>query len=317
MTTGVALPKLPPRILVIEEDDRVRERVVQALRDGKREVEVLDVPDGPAGLRSLLTEPVDLVLCGVGMAAPEGHPFLQAARGRWDAGSLPVMLLIEDGSPEARLEGLEAGANDVLIKPFHDRELITRVETLLQVQVLQDELQRSTRTLEDLVRKDELTGLYHRRFLGFLLHREFARAVRNPEYGLGVLMIEVDQFREVSREQGRLVGDLALRHIARHLQESVRREEIVARYGEAEFTIVLAGITRDTALHVAERIRATAETANFGMDDRPLPITLSVGVALFDPGMRSPDELLAAGEEALRSARMHGLNRVGLAPAPV
>jgi diguanylate cyclase (GGDEF)-like protein len=315
--TGLALPKLPPRILVIEEDDRIRGRMVQALRGGEREVEVLEATDGPAGLRSLLTEPVDLVVCGVGMVAPEGHAFLQAARGRWDTRSLPVMLLIEDGSPEARLEGLEAGANDVLIKPFHDRELMTRVETLLQVQVLQDELQRSTRALEDLVRRDELTGLYHRRFLGFLLHREFARAVRNPDYGLGILMIEVDQFREVSREHGPLVGDLALRHVARHLRDSVRREEIVARFGEAAFAIVLAGVTRDTALHVAERIRATAETANFGMDDHPLPITLSVGVALFDPTMRSPEELLTAGEEALRAAGEHGLNRVGLAPAPV
>lgn len=167
--------------------------------------------------------------------------------------------------------------------------------------------------LEQLAISDELTGLFNRRFLLSCLENETARSRR---YGLplSALLLDIDHFKRINDLHGHDVGDLALRHVARCCQDSVRQTDIVSRYGGEEFAILLPSTPLAGAQEVAERLRSTIAQSAIalpqGATERTLCCTVSVGVAEFDPSSREIDAFLKQADEALYEAKRSGRNRV-------
>ena len=161
--------------------------------------------------------------------------------------------------------------------------------------------------------KDPLTGLYNRRYLHEMLDREIRRAIRSEQH-LGMLMLDLDHFKNFNDTYGHEAGDAVLRETALFLVRSIRVEDFVCRYGGEEFVVVLPTADLRAAEARAGRIRSKLRDLVVMHDGRSLGvITASVGVAaLPDHGM-SEKELLQAADAALYRAKREGRDRVVVA----
>ncbi len=161
--------------------------------------------------------------------------------------------------------------------------------------------------------RDSLTGLYNRRYLEELLEREMRRASR-AAYPVGVLMIDLDHFKNFNDTYGHDAGDAVLRETGLLLVKSVRAEDVVCRYGGEEFVIVLPTANAETSQARAESIRTKIKELTVIHQGRPMGmLTISVGVAVFPEHGVSPKELMSAADAALYEAKRSGRDQVSVA----
>lgn len=158
---------------------------------------------------------------------------------------------------------------------------------------------------------DGLTGLKNRRYLDERLAQEF-RFARRRESVLSVVMLDIDNFKNVNDTRGHAAGDAVLKELAQRVSQLVRGEDVLARYGGEEFALVLRGTDGDGARNLAERIRLSVETQPVTLShSESLSITASLGVATMGPQpFAMPHALLAAADAALYQAKARGRNRV-------
>jgi len=161
--------------------------------------------------------------------------------------------------------------------------------------------------------KDPLTGLYNRRYLEEMLEREIRRAVRS-EQSVGVLMLDLDHFKNFNDTYGHEAGDAVLRETGAFLTRSIRAEDTVCRFGGEEFVIVLPTANAEASLGRAERICSKMRELTVLHQGLSLGrITVSIGVSELPAHGTSPAELLAAADAALYRAKRDGRDRVVVA----
>jgi two-component system cell cycle response regulator len=160
------------------------------------------------------------------------------------------------------------------------------------------------RHLRRLAERDELTGLVNRRAFERALQREWERANR---FGLplSLLFLDVDDFGQVNKRYGHLMGDEALRQVCRRIRQHVRRTDVVSRWGGEEFAILLPGTDVEQAVQIAERIRAVVERSPVRDRDRVISITVSTGVAGYPGKAESADDLLRQAISGQLLAKQH------------
>lgn len=160
---------------------------------------------------------------------------------------------------------------------------------------------------------DQLTQTGNRTALLDSLKREFDLAHRY-QTPLSIILLDVDHFKSINDSFGHDIGDAVLRAVARAIKDSVRRSDILFRYGGEEFVIVLANTSRDGAANLAERVRVMVETSFRALRGSDLCVTLSLGVAMMLPGETHLD-LLRRADHAMYQAKHGGRNRVVTATA--
>ncbi len=192
------------------------------------------------------------------------------------------------------------------------RRLGRQVMALIELRASQRELRARGAALEQLARRDELTGLGNRRELTETLERELAHHTR---YGgdLSVALIDVDHFKVVNDRFGHLAGDEVLRRIGHELAQERRRVDVVGRYGGEEFLIVLPQTSLQGAHVALEALRE--RIARLDVSDIAHPVTVSCGIAAAGDGLRTLQALVGAADRALYAAKAGGRNRVVLAGA--
>ena len=160
---------------------------------------------------------------------------------------------------------------------------------------------------------DGLTGLFNRHYFDSSLHRETKRAHR---YGLSfsLVMLDLDNFKEVNDTHGHLAGDRALSACSDVIRQSVREIDVACRYGGEEFALILPETSRDGAFIVSERIRADVEELSESKLIRDVDIDLSVsgGVTLYPTDAATPDTLVLMADRALYRSKGDGKNRITL-----
>ncbi len=158
---------------------------------------------------------------------------------------------------------------------------------------------------------DALTGLYNRRHFNERYAAEFMRAARYQR-PLSVLLIDIDHFKKFNDEHGHLVGDKVLKLTAKVLEESIRKVDLLARFGGEEFVVVLPEIDKEHARQAAEKLRRAIELTHFPKEEsQPLGhITASFGLASFSEDASEGDALLKLADQALYEAKANGRNRV-------
>ena len=163
---------------------------------------------------------------------------------------------------------------------------------------------------------DALTGLFNRRYLEEILEREVRRATRS-EQSVGVMMLDLDHFKNFNDTYGHDAGDAVLRETAAFLKQSVRAEDIVCRYGGEEFVIILPLADASNTQGRAERIRSKLHELTVLHDGKSVgAVTVSVGVAALPAHGQSCKALLEAADAALYCAKREGRDRVVMAELP-
>jgi diguanylate cyclase (GGDEF)-like protein len=162
--------------------------------------------------------------------------------------------------------------------------------------------------------RDPLTGLFNRRYMEESLERELRRAARNDQF-VGIVMLDVDHFKQFNDTFGHQAGDTLLRVFGDFLNQRTRGQDIACRYGGEEFTLILAGATLDAARQRAELLREDVNHLVVQHAGKVLGlITLSIGVSAFPVHGATAEELLHAADQALYRAKSEGRDRVVSAP---
>ncbi|HLJ02770.1 MAG TPA: diguanylate cyclase, partial [Solirubrobacteraceae bacterium] len=175
------------------------------------------------------------------------------------------------------------------------------------------ELQTALSEQQRLAISDGLTGLHNRRFFEEVMKLEADRAMR-AQRTFGLIVIDLDHFKQINDSHGHPAGDSVLRETARRLTEVARRSDVVARYGGEEFVLVLPELGPIEILEVGERVRrAVGEHPMLLPDGRAISVTASVGAACLPDHAQTPAELIRAADQALYAAKQHGRNQVELA----
>lgn len=191
-----------------------------------------------------------------------------------------------------------------------NRKLQVWVEELARRNSEIDELTETTEGLRVQSLRDPLTNLFNRRYMEESLDREIVRAERGESH-LGVIMIDVDRFKEVNDTLGHEGGDAVLRRLASYLQSSIRGGDIACRYGGEEFILILPDAALDVTRERADRLRLAVKDNQLTFRGRSLPApTLSLGVAVFPTDGQTRDSLLRAADAALYAAKSSGRDRV-------
>lgn len=157
---------------------------------------------------------------------------------------------------------------------------------------------------------DGLTQLYNKRYLLEVLEKEMSRAKRY-ERPLSVIMLDIDFFKKINDRYGHIAGDAILKELGRLLSKRIRKEEIVTRYGGEEFLVLLPETIGKGALSMGESIRSMVDEHVFPFEDQRLHITISAGVAEYDPGKHNrPSDLVKDADGNLYKSKQGGRNRV-------
>ncbi len=167
--------------------------------------------------------------------------------------------------------------------------------------------------LESLVYNDPLTGIYNRMQLNIRLHEELARSRRHG-WPLALLIIDIDHFKRINDTYGHLVGDEVLIGCATILSRHIREEDCLARFGGEEFVILAPNMNENNALQLAERIRLAVEKTPMTPSglDKPVYITISIGIAIYPGHAENENELVSRADTALYQAKSLGRNRTAL-----
>ena len=202
---------------------------------------------------------------------------------------------------------VRAVAFDYIKTPVDNQELVVRVKNMLKIRELREKLKTLATT-------DELTVLHNRKYLLARMDQEISRAKR---YGnaLSLLLFDLDFFKVVNDIYGYEWGDVLLKSIADKLKGLIRKEDILTRYGDEEFVVVLPNTSEDNAFLFAERFRKDIEKMEFipaGEEERH-PITISGGIATY-PCLPDTEEdantIIRYAEHALYNAKKRGKNKI-------
>jgi len=168
---------------------------------------------------------------------------------------------------------------------------------------------------KELSTRDDLTGLFNRRHFFENIEKEVQRARRYRRV-FSVIILDLDDFKKYNDTHGHLKGDEALREMARLLQATTRRADIVARYGGEEFVVLLPEINAQGAAVVGEKIRTAVEQYPFaGRDTQPGgTMTVTLGLATYPTDAEEGLELVDVADRALYSGKQQGGNRVCAPP---
>lgn len=299
------------RALVVDDSAPVRAAVAETLRQSGDLEEVLEAEDGLAALRIMAEAKPDIVICDLVMPGCDGMQLLRLRSAKPELTGIPVLILTADTELDRKVELFDRGATDYVCKPFDPRELVARVRVHLRLKLMAEDLAAANEKLVRLSCTDPLTDLFNRRHFNNVIDVEVARLVR---YGipLALILADVDHFKRVNDDHGHQVGDEVLRSVATTLMRSVRKADVVARYGGEEIAIVLTNTGTAGAFVLAERLRAAVERSEVRSGDRAVRCTASFGVAAADgPGdVASASSLVGRADAALYAAKHAGRNRV-------
>ncbi len=221
-----------------------------------------------------------------------------------------IMLLTGKDGKNDLLEGMRAGADDYLVKPFHPPELEARLLGGKRILDLQRELESARESLRVAATYDFLTGLLNRGEIVASLDRELVRAKRETS-PLGVILADIDHFKNVNDSLGHPAGDAVLREVAGWLKSDLRVYDGAGRYGGEEFLLVLPGCDQTTTVRRAEEIRQKVSGNGVVTSKGTVQVTVSMGVT-FGGGDKTPsaESLLNEADVALYRAKKNGRNRV-------
>lgn len=298
--------------ILVADDSRVYRSLVESVlaRDGHT---VVFAKNGREALEAIAIHQPRLLITDWEMPDITGVELCRKIREEHER-YIHIILLTSNTEKDQIIEGLAAGADDYLTKPFHEGELLARVAVGRRVAELHRQIHAKNLLLEQLARTDSLTGLPNRRAIEDWANRELSGAGRHG-YAFWFAMADLDRFKSINDTYGHEAGDIVLRRFAEILRANTRTSNMCGRIGGEEFVIALSHVDRAGVEIAVERIRQQFEAEEFLFDGIAMKATASFGVAGFC-GSNAPglDELFRSADAALYAAKGNGRNQLKFAP---
>lgn len=263
---------------------------------------------------------IDLVLMDLIMPGMNGLEVLTRIKTNQDWQDIPVIMITAVEAVEKLKEALDNGALDYITKPANRVELAARCRAALRLKKAIDDRKERERELEDrnqmlerLSFLDGLTGIANRRYFNESLSQEMKRSARDNQ-PLGLIMVDIDFFKNYNDMYGHATGDECLIQVARALEKVLKRPaDFVARYGGEEFAVLLPNTDMEGAFLVAEDMRLSVVKLAIPHADSSVcdSVSISVGAGGIVPRPNSdPAEFISRVDAALYLAKKQGRNQV-------
>lgn len=299
----------PENCLILAVDDNLLSRallenILQA--EGYR---TKIIADGEEALVYLECNSPDLILLDLVMPKIDGLRLCEQIKSNPKCRDIPIIFITASGEKENLLQAFQIGAVDYITKPFHPKELLARVKTHLDLKFTRDELKKALKELEKLATTDDLTGIANRRHFSKLAEREFKLAKRQKRQ-FSILVLDIDFFKKINDTYGHAAGDYIIKSVANYCAQTIRQEDILARWGGEEFIILLPGTVLQEAVRVACRLREGVASLNLEFDSHPIAVTVSIGVSCFREEDATLNDTIIRGDQALYRAKNLGRNVV-------
>jgi diguanylate cyclase (GGDEF)-like protein len=268
--------------------------------------------DGTAALQALADDPeIRLAVLDWIMPKHDGVDVCRAIRAGSAEPYVYVVLLTARDKREDIVTGLEAGADDYVVKPCNPLELEMRLRSGCRVINLQEQLVKAREALRYEAMHDALTALFNRAALVAQLDRELARSQRTCQ-PLSIVLGDIDHFKHINDTHGHAVGDVVLRETAKRMKAGIRAYDTLGRVGGEEFLIVLPNCDSLAGMAVASRLRFRVAAGPVPVANGiAVPVTISFGVAATDQFAGAGRErLVRAADAAMYRAKRAGRNRV-------
>jgi diguanylate cyclase (GGDEF)-like protein len=296
--------------ILIVDDDPVTCQILRAGL-GRAGYVVLEKPDGQAAWEYLQSSPARFMITDWMMPGMNGPELIQRIRSANFSTYTYIVFLTARGDKTDLISGLTAGADDYLVKPFNINELYARVNIGRRILDLEDRLTRAREQMEAMAMHDSLTQLLNRRAIYNHAEAEYNRGKRSSSH-LGLLMIDIDNFKDVNDEFGHHSGDQAICYIAQVISENIRSYDWVGRWGGDEYLVVLPSTDPDQGYIVAERIQSALKSHPLKLiNGSQIDLAVSIGVANLGPLFQtSLHTLIQEADEALYLAKQNGRNQI-------
>lgn len=288
------------RVLVVDDDPAMLRLLAKLLSSAGYHVQ--EAADGLAAVEAIGRDCPHFLITDWDMPGLTGLELCRRVRQLELPHYVHTLMLTARSCNADAISGLEAGADDFIIKPVRPEELLARLRAGARIIDLERRLVETART-------DPLTGMPLKRTLHEQLERQLARARRHG-LPLACAMMDLDYFKRINDEYGHAAGDEVLRAAAHKLTCSTRQIDYACRYGGEEFCILLAQMDEDRAWEWAERLRTELSELPIVIQGRPLRITASFGVAQRLDDTCTPEQLVDLADQALLVAKRAGRNRV-------
>jgi len=304
---------LPNRTILVAEDDPISRRILEKNLKSWG-YETLLANDGRGAWEAIQRPDVRLALLDWMMPEADGPEICRRIREAKKGKYTYILLLTARDQPQDIITGLQAGADDYMIKPVNFLELKTRLQTGQRIIDLEDKLLQTQAQMTELATKDGLTKLWNRTFIMKFLDEELIRAGRTGS-PLSLIMLDLDFFKKINDERGHRTGDEVLMRIAEILTKGVRPYDKIGRYGGDELMLVLPNCDRGDAGLIAERLRRECAAEQIRVYGKVINVTISAGCASSDHLVRpTGDRIIQACDKALYRAKAAGRNRVSAFP---
>lgn len=305
-----AMDKISARggqVLIIDTDKRHAERV-QGYLSEEHQVDLLHDPAD--AVFQVSGSQYELAL--VSMSLNDFDPLRVASQIRTveHSRNLPIILMAEDGDKPRVVRALDLGVNDFISRPIERNELKARVRTQIRRHRYAMELRESVNNSIAMAVTDDLTGLYNRRYFDRHLNVLLSKA-QEQERNLAVMILDIDHFKSVNDTYGHDVGDVVLKEFSARMKRNIRGVDLACRFGGEEFVVLMPDTDVVNAELVAERVRQAVGEKTFEINgQRPLTVTVSVGVSFNESLADTSESLIKRADLALYRAKREGRNRV-------
>ena len=294
--------------ILIAEDDFISRSILTAILK-KWGFDPVATADGLAAWRALQgPDAPRLALLDWSMPGMDGLEVCRRLRESGSCNPPYVILLTARDEKGDIVQGLEAGANDYVAKPFDNEELRARIGVGQRMLEMQSHLLEAQDALSHQATHEFLTGVFNRRAILDRLAQEISRAKRENT-SLSIGMCDIDHFKNINDAYGHQAGDEALVIFTRCIQDRLRDYDSLGRYGGEEFLVIAPGSEGHSGESLYERLRAGVADAKITTKAGMASLTISIGVAP-GTGQSTVDALLAAADAALYQAKADGRNRV-------